>query len=70
MPVTLTPERTQSIGVKTETVEYRQLNDEILTTGNVEADETRLSDVQVRFSGWVQKVYAEIQITKKELANV
>src|ERR1019366_3367228 len=49
VPVTLTPERTQSIGVKTETVEYKQLSDEILTTGSVE----------VRFSGWVQKVYVD-----------
>src|ERR1022692_544756 len=49
VPVTLTPERTQSIGVKTETVEYKQLNDEILTTGSVEADETRLANVEVRF---------------------
>jgi len=59
VPVTLTPERTQSIGVKTETVEYKQLNDEILTTGNVEADETRLANVEVRFSGWVRKVYVD-----------
>jgi Cu(I)/Ag(I) efflux system membrane fusion protein/cobalt-zinc-cadmium efflux system membrane fusion protein len=57
--VTLTPERTQSIGVKTETVEYRQINDEILTTGNVEADETRLANVEVRFSGWVRKVFVD-----------
>src|ERR1700722_3923364 len=54
VPVTLTPERTQSIGVKTETVQYKQLSDEILTTGNVEADETRLANVEVRFSGWVR----------------
>jgi membrane fusion protein, copper/silver efflux system len=57
--VTLTPERRQSIGVKTGTVEYRQVHDEIRTTGNVEVDETRLADVQVRFAGWVQKVYAD-----------
>jgi multidrug efflux pump subunit AcrA (membrane-fusion protein) len=49
----------QSIGVKTGIVEYRTVRDEIRTFGNVEADETRLSDVQVRFSGWVQKVYAD-----------
>jgi Cu(I)/Ag(I) efflux system membrane fusion protein/cobalt-zinc-cadmium efflux system membrane fusion protein len=49
----------QSIGVKTGVVEYRTVRDEIRTFGNVEADETRLSDVQVRFSGWVQKVYAD-----------
>jgi RND family efflux transporter MFP subunit len=59
MAVTLTPERMQSIGVKTGTVEYRQVEDEIRTTGNVEVDETRLADVQVRFAGWIQKVYAD-----------
>src|SRR5258708_26957945 len=59
VPVTLTPERMQTIGVKTGTVEYRQVHDEIRTTGNVEVDETRLTDGQVRFAGWVQKVYAD-----------
>jgi multidrug efflux pump subunit AcrA (membrane-fusion protein) len=59
VPVTLTPQRMQSIGVKTGVVEYRQVHDEIRTTGNVEADETRLAEVQVRFAGWIQKVYAD-----------
>ena len=58
-PITLSPERVQSIGVKIGTVEYKQVHDEIRTTGNVEADETRLAEVQVRFSGWIQKVYAD-----------
>jgi RND family efflux transporter MFP subunit len=58
-PITLTPQRMQSIGVKTGVVERRHLRDEIRTVGNVEANETRLADVQVRFSGWVQKVYAD-----------
>jgi RND family efflux transporter MFP subunit len=58
-PLTLTPQRMQSIGVKTGVVERRKVQDEIRTVGNVEADETRLADVQVRFSGWVQKVYAD-----------
>jgi len=49
----------QSIGVKTGTVEYKDVHDEILTTGNVEADETRLAEVQVRFSGWIQQVFAD-----------
>ena len=49
----------QSIGVKTGVVEFRPVRDEIRTVGNVEADETRLADVQVRFAGWVQKVYAD-----------
>src|SRR5579871_667186 len=59
VPVTLTPQRMQSIGVKTGAVEYRQVHDEIQTTGNVEADETRLAEVQVRFAGWVQKVFVD-----------
>ncbi|MCI0737365.1 MAG: efflux RND transporter periplasmic adaptor subunit, partial [Beijerinckiaceae bacterium] len=59
VPVTLHPNRLQSIGVKTGAVEYRPVRGEIRTFGNVEADETRLSDVQVRFSGWVQKIYAD-----------
>jgi len=58
-PVTLTPQRMQSIGVKTGVVEFRPVRDEIRTVGIIEADETRLSDVQIRFAGWVQKVYAD-----------
>ncbi len=58
-PITLTPQRMQSIGVTTGVVEHRKVQDEIRTVGTVEADETRLADVQVRFSGWVQKVYAD-----------
>jgi hypothetical protein len=59
VPVSLTPQRMQSIGVKTGTVEYGQVHDEILTTGSVEVDETRLAEVQVRFAGWIQKVYVD-----------
>lgn len=59
VPVTLTPERMQSIGVKTGTVAYKDVHDDIKTTGNVEADETRLAEVQVRFSGWIQQVFAD-----------
>jgi RND family efflux transporter MFP subunit len=58
-PVTLSPQRMQSIGVKTGVVEFRPVRDEIRTVGNIEADETRISDVQIRFAGWVQKVYAD-----------
>jgi RND family efflux transporter MFP subunit len=59
VPVTLSPQRMQSIGVKTGTVEYKLVHDEIRTTGNVEADETRLAEVQVRFAGWIQKVFVD-----------
>ncbi len=59
VPVTLTPQRMQSIGVKTGLVEYKVVHDEIRTTGDVEVDETRLSEVQVRFAGWIQKVFVD-----------
>jgi multidrug efflux pump subunit AcrA (membrane-fusion protein) len=59
VPVSLTPQRMQSIGIKTGTVEYRQVHDEILTTGTVEVNETLLAEVQVRFAGWIQKVYVD-----------
>jgi len=59
VPVALTAQRMQSIGVKTGSVEYRQVHDEILTTGSVEVDETRLAEVQVRFAGWIRKVYVD-----------
>src|SRR6516165_5259892 len=59
VPVTLTPQRMQSIGVKTGQVEYKQVHDQIRTTGNVEVDETHLAEVQVRFAGWIQSVYVD-----------
>jgi len=59
VPVQLTPERLQSIGVRTGRVESKVVEDEIRVTGNVAVDETRLSAVQVRYSGYIQKVFAD-----------
>lgn len=59
VPVQLTNEQMNSIGVKTGTVEYKQLNDEIRATGNVDVDERLQSSVQVRFSGYIRKVFAD-----------
>ncbi len=59
VPVQLSPQRLQSIGVKTGEVERRPVEDEIRVTGNVAVDETRLAYVQVRFSGYIQKVFAD-----------
>ncbi|MFL6314161.1 MAG: efflux RND transporter periplasmic adaptor subunit [Terriglobales bacterium] len=58
-PIQLTPQRMQSIGVRFGTVAYKNVNDEIRVTGNVEADETRISSIQVRFPGWIRKVYVD-----------
>jgi RND family efflux transporter MFP subunit len=58
VPVQLTPERMQSIGVQTGTVEYKQLGDDIRATGTVDINERLLSYVQVRFPGYIRKVFA------------
>jgi RND family efflux transporter MFP subunit len=59
VPVQISPQRLQSIGVKTGTVERKFVEDKILATGNVVVDETRLAYVQVRFSGYIQRVFAD-----------
>jgi len=58
VPVQLTPERMQSIGVRTGTVEYKLLSDDIRATGTVDINERLLSYVQVRFPGYIRKVFA------------
>lgn len=58
-PVQLSPERLQSIGVRTGIVELKDVQDDVRVTGDVEVDEERLAYVQVRFPGWIQKVFAD-----------
>ena len=58
-PVQLSPERLQSIGVKFGVVERKDLKDTIRTTGTVAIDERRLSYVQTRISGHIEKVFAD-----------
>lgn len=59
VPVELSPQRLQSIGVKTSKVGHKIVADEIRATGNVAVDETQLAYVQTRFSGYIQKVFAD-----------
>jgi Cu(I)/Ag(I) efflux system membrane fusion protein/cobalt-zinc-cadmium efflux system membrane fusion protein len=58
-PIQLSPERLQSIGVKFGTVQRKDLKDTIRTTGTVAIDERRLSYVQTRISGHIEKVFAD-----------
>ena len=57
-PVQITPQRMQSIGVTTGTVEYKQLDNDVRATGNVDINERLLAYVQVRFPGYIRKVFA------------
>lgn len=59
VPVQISPQRLQSIGVKIDEVRRKFLEDGIHTTGNVAVDETRLAYVQVRYSGYIQKVFVD-----------
>lgn len=56
--VQLSPQRLQAIGVKTATVELKQIDDQLRLPGNVEINEEQVSYVQTRFPGWIQKVFA------------
>jgi len=58
-PIQLSPERLQSIGVKFGVVSRKELKDTIRTTGTVAIDERRLSYVQTRISGHIEKVFAD-----------
>lgn len=57
-PIQLTPERMQSIGVTTGTVEFKPIGDDIRATGNVDTDQRLISYVQIRFPGYIRQVFA------------
>lgn len=63
----LTPERMQSIGVRTGRVEYKNIESDIRATGSVEVDERRVGYVQTRYPGWIKEVFvnATYQFVRK-----
>jgi len=58
VPVQLSPQKLQIIGLKISEVRRKGVADEIRATGNVAVDETRLAYVQTRFAGYLEKVFA------------
>jgi Cu(I)/Ag(I) efflux system membrane fusion protein/cobalt-zinc-cadmium efflux system membrane fusion protein len=67
MPIQLSPERMQSIGVTFGTVAMSNIGGEIRATGNVDMDERRQAYVQTRVTGWLRTVYvnATYQFVRK-----
>ena len=55
-PVQLSLQRLQAIGVKTARVELQNVSNDLRVPGNVEINDRRVSYVQTRFPGWIQKV--------------
>jgi multidrug efflux pump subunit AcrA (membrane-fusion protein) len=58
VPIRITPERRQLIGLKFATVVRKEVKDRLETTGNVEPDERLQGYVQTRFTGWIERVFA------------
>lgn len=56
-PIEISPQRTQAIGVQTGVVQYENVENTILASGNVALDERLESSVALRFAGWIDKVY-------------
>jgi membrane fusion protein, copper/silver efflux system len=57
-PVQLSPQRLQSIGITSAEARVEPLSNDVRAVGNVAVDEQLQAYVQTRFSGWIQKVYA------------
>jgi len=56
VPVELSLDRVQLIGVRTEPAKSEALVSELRTVGFVTADESRLARVHTRFSGWIERL--------------
>jgi Cu(I)/Ag(I) efflux system membrane fusion protein len=52
-------EKQQLIGVRTVVVSPRQIGKVIRTAGRVEYDERKLATINVKFEGWIEKLYAD-----------
>ncbi len=57
--VQIDPVTVQNIGVKTKRVEERTLERTVRAVGRVDYDETRLTDVNTKITGWVEKLYVD-----------
>jgi Cu(I)/Ag(I) efflux system membrane fusion protein len=57
--VQLTPERIQLAGIQTVTVANRPIDKQVTTVGYLAFDESRLSRVVTRVSGYVEKLYVD-----------
>lgn len=57
--IKIEPAVVQNMGVATEKVKVRKLQRDIRTGGNVEINETRVSVVNAKVMGWVEKLYVD-----------
>src|SRR3989304_1656970 len=57
--VQITPENQQLIGVKSDEAATRKLIRDIRTVGIIEADETKIARVSIKFSGWIKDMFVD-----------
>ena len=57
--VQIDPGTIQNIGVKTMAIKKQPLERTVRTVGRVDYDERRLTDVNTRVAGWVEKLYVD-----------
>lgn len=55
--VSISVDKVQKLGVKSEAVALRRLDKTLRVTGRVEIDEQRIHTVAPKFEGWVEKLY-------------
>jgi Cu(I)/Ag(I) efflux system membrane fusion protein len=55
----IAPERQQLIGVKTAAAEMKSLTNEIRTVGRIAYDETKITHIHTRVSGFIEDVFAD-----------
>ncbi|CAD6875502.1 efflux RND transporter periplasmic adaptor subunit [Methylomonas fluvii] len=54
--LSISPEKIQKLGVKTENVQYRDLTRSIRALGSIQVDERLLHTVNAKFEGWIQRL--------------
>ncbi|MDX8130329.1 efflux RND transporter periplasmic adaptor subunit [Methylomonas sp. OY6] len=54
--LTISPEKIQKLGAKTEKVQYRDLVRSIRAPGSIQVDERRLHVINAKFEGWIQRL--------------
>ncbi|MEP7119247.1 MAG: efflux RND transporter periplasmic adaptor subunit [Acidobacteriota bacterium] len=57
--VYISPARQQTIGVRTAVVGHQSLDRTIRTVGTIAYDETRVTDVHPKVTGWVERVFVD-----------
>jgi len=55
----VSPEQQQLTGIRTEPVAVRQMVKEIRTSGKIGFDETKITHVHTKISGWIEQVFVE-----------